>query len=63
MALRAGWLRGRKMDTAMERGRSHGLTKLEDEVYKRLLVPRWKHHVKKKYRVKALLLSKQKGDL
>lgn len=40
MALRAGWLRGRKMDTAMERGRSHGLTKLEDEVYKRLLVPR-----------------------
>ena len=40
IALRAGWLRGRKMDTAMERGRSHGLTKLEDEVYKRLLVPR-----------------------
>ncbi|MGP9687635.1 beta-lactamase hydrolase domain-containing protein [Psychrobacter sp. AOP22-C1-C5] len=40
IALRAGWLRGRKMDTAMERGRSHGLTELEDEVYKRLLVPR-----------------------
>ena len=40
IALRAGWLRGRKMDTAMERGRSHGLTKLADEVYKRLLVPR-----------------------
>ena len=40
IALRAGWLRGRKMDTAMERGRSHGLTKLEDEVFKRLLVPR-----------------------
>jgi protein tyrosine phosphatase (PTP) superfamily phosphohydrolase (DUF442 family) len=40
IALRAGWLRGRKMDTAMERGRGHGLTKLEDEVYKRLLVPR-----------------------
>ncbi|MEN6670509.1 sulfur transferase domain-containing protein [Psychrobacter sp. B38] len=40
IALRAGWLRGRKMDTAMERGRSHGLSKLEDEVYKRLLVPR-----------------------
>lgn len=40
IALRAGWLRGRKMDTAMERGRSHGLTNLEDEVYKRLLVPR-----------------------
>lgn len=39
-ALRAGWLRGRKMDTAMERGRSHGLTGLEDEVYNRLLVPR-----------------------
>ena len=40
MALRAGWLRGRKMDTAMERGRSHGLTKLEQEVHNRLLVPR-----------------------
>ena len=40
VALRAGWLRGRKMDTAMERGRSHGLTKLEDEVHNRLLVPR-----------------------
>lgn len=40
IALRAGWLRGRKMDTAMERGRIHGLTKLEDEVFKRLLVPR-----------------------
>ena len=40
IAVRAGWLRGRKMDTAMERGRSHGLTKLEDEVFKRLLVPR-----------------------
>lgn len=40
MALRAGWLRGRKMDTAMERGRSHGLTKLEEEVRNRLLVPR-----------------------
>ena len=39
-ALRAGWLRGRKMDTAMARGRSHGLSKLEDEVYNRLLVPR-----------------------
>ncbi|MDN6276448.1 beta-lactamase hydrolase domain-containing protein [Psychrobacter sp.] len=39
-ALRAGWLRGRKMDTAMERGRSHGLTKLEQEVHNRLLVPR-----------------------
>lgn len=39
-ALRAGWLRGRKMDTAMARGRSHGLTGLEDEVYNRLLVPR-----------------------
>ncbi|MFZ2844735.1 serine/threonine protein phosphatase [Psychrobacter sp.] len=40
MALRAGWLRGRKMDTAMERGRSHGLTKLAEEVRNRLLVPR-----------------------
>ncbi|WP_413520900.1 serine/threonine protein phosphatase [Psychrobacter glacincola] len=40
IALRAGWLRGRKMDTAMERGRSHGLTKLEEEVHNRLLVPR-----------------------
>lgn len=40
IALRAGWLRGRKMDTALERGRSHGLTKLEDEVHNRLLVPR-----------------------
>lgn len=39
-ALRAGWLRGRKIDTAMERGRSHGLTGLEEEVYNRLLVPR-----------------------
>ena len=40
IALRAGWLRGRKMDTAMERGRSHGLTKLVEEVHNRLLVPR-----------------------
>ncbi len=40
IALRAGWLRGRKMDTALERGRSHGLTKLEEEVHNRLLVPR-----------------------
>ncbi|WP_300407542.1 sulfur transferase domain-containing protein [uncultured Psychrobacter sp.] len=41
VALRAGWLRGRKMDTAMERGHSHGLTeKLEQETYNRLLVPR-----------------------
>lgn len=40
VALRAGWLRGRKMDTAMARGRSHGLTKLEEEVHNRLLVPR-----------------------
>lgn len=40
MALRAGWLRGRKMDTAMQSGRSHGMTKLEEEVHNRLLVPR-----------------------
>lgn len=40
IALRAGWLRGRKMETAMERGRSHGLTNLEQEVHNRLLVPR-----------------------
>lgn len=40
MALRAGWLRGRKMETAMERGFSHGLTSLEQEVHNRLLVPR-----------------------
>ncbi|WP_299187513.1 sulfur transferase domain-containing protein [uncultured Psychrobacter sp.] len=40
IALRAGWLRGRKMDTAMARGRSHGLAGLEQEVHNRLLVPR-----------------------
>lgn len=40
IALRAGWLRGRKIETAMERGRSHGLTTLEQEVHNRLLVPR-----------------------
>jgi uncharacterized protein (TIGR01244 family) len=42
MALRVGWLRGRKMETAMERGRSHGLTmpQLKQEVHNRLLVPR-----------------------
>lgn len=40
IALRAGWLRGRKMETAMERGYSHGLTNLEQEVHNRLLVPR-----------------------
>lgn len=41
VALRAGWLRGRKMDTAMERGYSHGLTAMfEEEVHNRLLVPR-----------------------
>ena len=40
MALRAGWLRGRKMETALARGRSHGLTTLEQEVHNRLLVPR-----------------------
>lgn len=39
-ALRAGWLRGRKMDTAMARGYSHGLGSLEEEVRNRLLVPR-----------------------
>lgn len=42
MALRAGWLRGRKIETSMERGRSHGLTmpQLTQEVHNRLLVPR-----------------------
>lgn len=40
MALRAGWLRGRKMETALERGRAHGMTTLEQEVHNRLLVPR-----------------------
>lgn len=40
IALRAGWLRGRKMETAMARGRSHGLAGLEQEVHNRLLVPR-----------------------
>lgn len=40
-ALRAGWLRGRKIETAMARGYSHGLTKmLEQETHERLLVPR-----------------------
>lgn len=39
-ALRAGWLRGRKIETAMERGYSYGLTGLEQEVHNRLLVPR-----------------------
>ncbi len=40
VALRQGWLRGRKMETAMKRGREHGLTGLEQEVHNRLLVPR-----------------------
>ena len=40
MALRSGWLRGRKMDTAMKHGFSHGLTSLEQEAHNRLLVPR-----------------------
>lgn len=40
IALRAGWLRGRKMDTALERGKEHGLESLEEEVRMRLLVPR-----------------------
>lgn len=40
VALRAGWLRGRKMDTAMQRGKEHGLDSLEEEVRMRLLVPR-----------------------
>lgn len=41
VALRAGWLRGRKIETAMERGYNHGLTEMfEDEVHNRLLVPR-----------------------
>lgn len=43
VALRAGWLRGRKMDTCLERGRAHGLCQgsvLEQEVTMRLLVPR-----------------------
>lgn len=40
IALRAGWLRGRKMDTAIERGKEHGLNELEEEVRMRLLVPR-----------------------
>ncbi len=40
VALRAGWLRGRKIDTAIERGKAYGLTGLEQEVHNRLLVPR-----------------------
>lgn len=40
VALRQGWLRGRKMDTALSKGHAHGLTTLKDEVYQRLLVPR-----------------------
>ena len=40
MALRSGWLRGRKMDTAMKHGFDHGLTSLEQEARNRLLVPR-----------------------
>ncbi|WP_296403187.1 sulfur transferase domain-containing protein [Psychrobacter sp.] len=40
IALRAGWLRGRKMETAIERGKEHGLSSLEEEVRMRLLVPR-----------------------
>lgn len=40
MALRAGWLRGRKMDTAMAQGFAYGLQGLEEEVRNRLLVPR-----------------------
>lgn len=42
VALRAGWLRGRKMDTAMARGEASGLTNadLRQEVFNRLLVPR-----------------------
>lgn len=40
VALRAGWLRGRKLDTALQRGKDHGLTSLEEEVRMRLLVPR-----------------------
>lgn len=40
MTLRSGWLRGRKMDTAMKHGYDHGLTSLEKEAHNRLLVPR-----------------------
>lgn len=40
VALRAGWLRGRKMDTALARGQAAGLDRLYDTVYQRLLVPR-----------------------
>lgn len=40
VALRAGWLRGRKMDTSLERGKAAGLAGLEQEVHNRLLVPR-----------------------
>ena len=40
MTLRSGWLRGRKMDTAMQHGLDHGLTTLEQEAHNRLLVPR-----------------------
>lgn len=39
VALRAGWLRGRKMDTALEWGKNYGLAELEEEVKNRLLVP------------------------
>lgn len=39
VALRAGWLRGRKMDTALAQGKAHGLTGWEAQVNKRLLVP------------------------
>lgn len=40
MTLRSGWLRGRKMDTAMQHGFDHGLTSLQEEAHNRLLVPR-----------------------
>ncbi|GAA0320207.1 beta-lactamase hydrolase domain-containing protein [Psychrobacter aestuarii] len=40
IALRAGWLRGRKIETALERGQQHGLTGLQEVVHQRLLVPR-----------------------
>lgn len=39
MALRAGWLRGRKMDTALQTGKEHGLTGWEETVKNKLLVP------------------------
>ena len=40
LALRLGWLRGRRIDKCVELAEQHGVTTMKQELFNRLLVPR-----------------------